>query len=1056
MSGKSSLLSLIEAKMNISSPPTQRREGDVLARGINVVPPELEDDVKRILESPPRYEVEVSFGTFKEGGEHHFIPGAISVWQFSVLSKTLRNLVERGVATLKDEKTDVEVMQNLQRGDKRMFYRRIKKLDGTVVWENKRRDRGMIENPYWGYRISRSEEEITSNPPFDVATFAPNFIRHRRRLTFYINPGSDMSGFQFDLTHIVEEVIKGPQSYSKIKYEIEIERTRSTLDSDTLLTHLTNTIEFTVKAMQGQQDYAAVDEHQLMSLPERLQVSRIHGKYYQSKHENPYKLYKDYWNKPVNAERKGLLNPKLNQYSVTLKLDGVRRFIMLSNEVQHIYSLSPPDDSWTIGSRSNLKFTLLDTEYYDNDYYAFDILYYDGIDVGGKTFKERLLLLNKVVEGMPDLYGGAKITVKHFYTPPTAFYENVRAAFDKMEATSKVRYDGLILQPPGPYKNNETLKWKPESQMTIDFYVSKRGLTGVDEYGLWVGINKDVIRFEGTRRYPYTKNVIIPGGKFDDMNVEGAIIEFSWDVEAKNFVPHKLREDRDRPNAKSTAEDVWRDIMEPISRATMEGDTLDIMRIYHNDVKRRMLETELSHGDAILDIGSGKGGDLGKWRDIQLSKVFVVEPNEENLEELEKRAKEMGLEDLYQIVQAEGGALAGAEDAEDIETTIDNTKIAAIVAFFSLTFFGKDQDTFKQLIDSIDKNLPKDGKLIGIVMDGVRVKEDLSRTPAEADYAASIITPAYSIEQASKFSVSGEYEAGRNEIEIDIKGAATVHKQTEWLFYYDKLKSALARKGIREEKTSFLDKGPSFDVLPKDSQRFSALYRTFVFARTERPKVERSKVVGPDDMIPFPQAQDIYHEDLYTVLVDRDRSSFIRAVVRAFDREYLGMEPKERTAYINKVRGMLSRKAKDLGLYSSLNGGEIEQTYTDSELYDMGITSPDMKPSTQQQTEAEEIGQLMYRRKLADPDEYLSHKDVRDVMSKVLGINILVLRGNGEPVHPSYLPVAEYRKSVLESNGRIVIVVYDGTYYSLLAKKMDDDIYTLFESNNSLVRKILE
>jgi hypothetical protein len=799
--------------------------------------------------------------------------------------------------------------------------------------------------------------------------------------------------------------------------------------------------------MQG-----TLHDEQLISLPERLQISRTHAEKFPSKHDNPYKLYKDYWNKPTNIEIKDLLNQKLNRYSVTLKLDGVRRFLMVSDTASAIYSLSPPDDSWKIGSKSDLKFTLIDAEYYDGDYYAFDILYYDGDNIGSQSFDERFLLMQRAVKAISGkLYDGAKLTVKDFYSPPAGFYENVRAAFDKMDATplgERDKYDGLILQPPGPYKNNDTKKWKPEWQMTIDFSAILTRAKD-DEYSLWVGHNKDLVRFEGTKRYPYNKTVIIPGGKFDGLNVEGMIIEFKWDQDTENFLPYRLREDRDRPNARTTAEDVWRDIMEPVSRATMEGDTLDVVRRYDNDTKRNMLDAEFTQGDTIIDFGSGKGGDLSKWRDKGLKKVYVVEPNGENLAELEKRAAELGLRDLYQIVRKEDGSLVGAQDSEDISIAVGDDQVAGIVAFFSLTFFGKDRETFKSLIESIDALLPTGGKLVGIVMDGQTVARELQSRQTEEGYAPSIHTPAYNITQVSKFS--DRYEEKKNEIDIDIKGAATVHEQREWLFYYDLFKSALASKGIREVRSNFLNSGPIWDVLPKSSQLFSSLYRTFVFKRSDKVKRDRPSI-EIDGMEPFANE---YNEELYTINVEKDRSSFVRAVVRAFDSDYLSMNTKERDAYVAKIRGMLSRKASDIELYAGLNNGEIEKEYTAAELYDLGYSEPETKIPSSELIEAEETGQLVYRHAIADPNQHLSHKDVLDLMAKVLGINIMVLKANSIPVPINYgMPPEEYKQSL--ENKKTVIVVYDSIYYSLLAKRTDDDIYTMFDVNNTLVRKILE
>ena len=61
------------------------------------------------------------------------------------------------------------------------------------------------------------------------------------------------------------------------------------------------------------------------------------------------------------------------------------------------------------------------------------------------------------------------------------------------------------------------------------------------------------------------------------------------------------------------------------------------MRKYHNKVKHMILRAN-DKGAKILDVGTGQGGDLNKWK--RASRVFCVEPSKEATEEMLSRMKD--------------------------------------------------------------------------------------------------------------------------------------------------------------------------------------------------------------------------------------------------------------------------------------------------------------------------------------------------------------------------------------------------------------------------------
>jgi hypothetical protein len=108
------------------------------------------------------------------------------------------------------------------------------------------------------------------------------------------------------------------------------------------------------------------------------------------------------------------------------------------------------------------------------------------------------------------------------------------------------------------------------------------------------------------------------------------------------FVPSRLRLDKQTPNGTEIAKDVWRAIMDPITPEMLEeGNDIRFLRASFSDLKRRLLGLAVATPTIVLDLGSGRGGDVGKFAAMgdSLKSIIFVEPNLESLRELERRAR---------------------------------------------------------------------------------------------------------------------------------------------------------------------------------------------------------------------------------------------------------------------------------------------------------------------------------------------------------------------------------------------------------------------------------
>ena len=57
-----------------------------------------------------------------------------------------------------------------------------------------------------------------------------------------------------------------------------------------------------------------------------------------------------------------------------------------------------------------------------------------------------------------------------------------------------------------------------------------------------------------------------------------------------------------------------------------------------NGVKRRMIEQYAGGAALLVDLGCGRGGDIGKWRDARVQRVVALDLSAKQLDEAKRRA----------------------------------------------------------------------------------------------------------------------------------------------------------------------------------------------------------------------------------------------------------------------------------------------------------------------------------------------------------------------------------------------------------------------------------
>jgi len=130
---------------------------------------------------------------------------------------------------------------------------------------------------------------------------------------------------------------------------------------------------------------------------------------------------------------------------------------------------------------------------------------------------------------------------------------------------------------------------------------------------------------------------------------------------------------------------------------------MDALRKLHNNCKRKLINQWVQPNDTVLDCGCGRGGDFLKWQAVR-ARLFAIDPDEEYLQEAERRAKTMGFSVFFlgqgSIVQA---AFAGPYN---------------VVCYnFSLHYIFENEKTLENSVKALGCAVKDDGFLIGIVPD---------------------------------------------------------------------------------------------------------------------------------------------------------------------------------------------------------------------------------------------------------------------------------------------------------------------------------------------------
>lgn len=322
-----------------------------------------------------RCEVEVRLGQFTSRGA--FVPGVAPAVSDHVQSQLRRRCADvRGTVS--------RSLVETRRGSNVRKIADLDDLDAAVTYQRKEKQpQETLNVRALGIRVGVAAESPATANDFDE-NLSVQTVRERTRVSYSPGAGNAWHGLRFDFTSVGR-----PPPCGRVTHEIEIERVRQAVTAAAL-------IEATAALYRWSQE---PPHEQDVATPENSSARAVmqFNNLFQEPTPEPVRLYSNFRNNPCSIKYRHLLDAKDGQWQATVKLDGMRTFLLVTANGSFLCRPSP---DWLekigLGSR-RLEGTLLDGELLGGSaraFHAFDLLFYRGRDYRQLSFRDRKTLLD--------------------------------------------------------------------------------------------------------------------------------------------------------------------------------------------------------------------------------------------------------------------------------------------------------------------------------------------------------------------------------------------------------------------------------------------------------------------------------------------------------------------------------------------------------------------------------------------------------------------------------------------------------------------------------------
>ncbi len=376
----------------------------------------------------------------------------------------------------------------------------------------------------------------------------------------------------------------------------------------------------------------------------------------------------------------------------------------------------------------------------------------------------------------------------------------------------------------------------------------------------------------------------------------GSIVEMIYDKNAdiyNRWIPIRIRQDKDIPNAYRVAIDIWKSYYMPVTLDIMKGNEeipsidQEMDTYYNNDVRKNnkrnsyrqfhrlvvkhsiLLESVgQTKGKKLLDLGSGKGGDISRYVALGLN-VVGVDNSVDNIHnpgdgayrrlcnEYDNKPN-IEKDNILFIAGDVTKPFSESDTFHDIYPDIVSNKglfdtkysFDAATVFFALHYFFKSKDILRTFLKNVDDNVKIGGYFAGCCYDGQIVYNELEKTGI-LSYKDSdeeeIIQIKKQYKDDSKF-IDDPHSSFGYEIKVLVQSIDKEH--SEYLVNFDLLVIELFNIGfelVSSENFKHYTTIPQpwnkkpITLVNKEDEKISFLNRSFIFKRVRIPELVRVK-----------------------------------------------------------------------------------------------------------------------------------------------------------------------------------------------------------------------
>lgn len=451
------------------------------------------------------------------------------------------------------------------------------------------------------------------------------------------------------------------------------------------------------------------------------------------------------------------LYPKITDYYMTDKIDGKRTILYLTNNKS--YAISDKLESLEINVKD---ICILDTEKYEDDYYIFDVMIFNGKNITKDPFEER----KKYFEYFEKF---ANIKLKPFIKLTEKYKEQIHSF--KQNKNKPYDVDGIIFTPSdGLYNTMKVYKYKPPEQLTIDFLIKKDPFNNGTSanYFLFCGVSKNIffklnLRFINgySKIFPNIERNNLPqyfpihfqpsSNKYayyfnsNDKNLDGQVGEFIYDLKTKAWILKKIRHDRKIEvergnyfgNNYKIAEYIWMAYSDPLIIENIDDSQVYFQehdnvlqkssRNFNSFVKSEIFKT-FRNSNWVMDMASGKGQDLFRYAANDIKNVIFLEIDKTALTELITRKHLFSADKKYR--QAMNILIQNIDLLDSYKKNIGLIQsniyyppndIEIIVCNFAFHYLISTLNSLENICKFINHYLKINGKFIFTAFDGQKI-----------------------------------------------------------------------------------------------------------------------------------------------------------------------------------------------------------------------------------------------------------------------------------------------------------------------------------------------